>query len=165
MILDVYVDGSWTKRSPEVTTGSVVIVKDFDNYDEVIQVRHVMTDRQCFVKSKNVGGEIVAALVGIMDACHLCNGEESIVNVYYDYRGIRDFIIGRAAGGYEAQKEGPIIYVRAVKSVLTQNHNVDLKFHKVVAHTGNKYNELADTIARGVIPSQYEHCQMETFRI
>jgi ribonuclease HI len=162
MILDVYVDGSFYARTPDVTYGGIVIVKDIGGKDEsVLLVRRVDTKRKEFVSANNAGGELIAALTGFIDACSICSGEKSIVNLHYDYKGIREFI----TGNYVARKQGPILYVGSMDSVKKSNPNVELKFHKIEAHTGNWYNDKADEIAKGFVLPRYESVRKETITI
>lgn len=165
MNIDVYVDGSYYKKTPKVTYGGVVVVQDKNTPKEIIHgVRHVKTEKSEFVSANNAGGELIAALVGIIDACQVlsCVDGKHMVNIYYDYKGVKEFLNG---GEYQARKAGPQFYVGAVESVKKVNPNVELKFHKVIAHTGDKFNELADTIAKGVVPTMYQKYQKETLNI
>ena len=151
MNLNIYVDGSYNRNEPGVTKGGVVITKGFGDNEKVILIRHLSSDNPVFTKSNNAGGEVLASLVGIMNASSLCKGEKSILNIYYDYKGVKEFI----TGGYRANDKGMLQYVYAVQKVLDSNPNIELKFHKVKSHSGVKYNELADTIAKGIFPYEY----------
>ena len=161
MILNIYVDGSYSRKTPDVTRGGIVITNGSFKDEEVILVRHIYTDNPIFTKTNNAGGEVLASLVGIMDASFICNGEQSILNIYYDYKGVKEFL----TGGYVARDDGMVQYVLAVRSVLDKNPNVELKFHKVKSHTGVKYNELADSVARGFIPQAYERYRKEDMHL
>lgn len=160
MILDVYVDGSYFKKTPHLTFGGIVIV-DNKVKNNVISIRRVETDKPQFVSMNNAGGEVVASLVGIIDACQICNGEKSTLNIYYDYKGVRDFL----TGDYNARKDGNLQYVHAVRSVLSKNPNVNLKFFKIKSHSGNKFNDLADTVAKGYEPNLYLDKKKDTIKI
>lgn len=151
MNLNIYVDGSYNKNQPGVTKGGVVITKGYGDSEKVLTIRHLTSDNPVFTRSNNAGGEVLASLVGIMNAATLCNGEKSILNIYYDYKGVKEFI----TGGYRASDEGMLQYVYAVRKVLESNPNIELKFHKVKAHSGVKFNELADKIAKGIFPYEY----------
>lgn len=164
MNIDVYVDGSYYKKTPNLTYGGIVIVQGVNTpYEKILLARHVKTEREEFVSANNAGGELIAALVGIIDGCHLLAGEDGnhIINIYYDYKGVKEFI----TGGYNAKKMGPVLYVGSVEAVLKQNPRVELKFHKVQAHTGVKYNEDADKIAKGFTPAEYRNYEKETLTI
>lgn len=161
MILNIYVDGSYSKRTPNMTFGGIVITKGSYSDEEVILVRHIYSDNPIFTKTNNAGGEVLSSLVGIMDAAFICNGEKSILNIFYDYKGVKEFL----TGGYVARDAGMVQYVSAVHAVLNKNPNIELKFHKVKSHTGVRYNELADSVARGVIPSVYDHCRKEDMHL
>lgn len=165
MNIDVYVDGSYYKKTPNLTYGGVVVVQDKNTpYEKIHGVRHVKTEKEEFVSANNAGGELIAALVGILDACQVLQGEEGkhMVNIYYDYKGVKEFLEG---GEYQARKVGSQIYVGSVSAIKKANPNVELKFHKVVAHSGDRFNELADKIAKGVTPIQYQKYEKETLVI
>ena len=160
MILDIYVDGSYFKKTPNITFGGIIIV-DNKKKNNVILIRRVETEYQNFVTMNNAGGEIVAALVGLIDACQICNGEKSTLNIYYDYTGVKSFLTGE----YNAKKDGNLQYIHAVRSVLSKNPNIELKFHKIKAHSGNKFNDLADTVAKGNNPNLYLDKKRNTIKI
>lgn len=162
MIIDIYVDGSYSMKEKGIVKGGIVIVKNLRGYDEkVISVRHVRSREPQFTSANNAGGEVIAAMFGIIDAANICNKEDSIINVHYDYKGVRDFIVG----DYTARKDGMIIYVGVIDKLMKENPNIKLKFHKVKAHSGDKYNEVADMIAKGVIPIQYKDVEREAAEI
>lgn len=165
MNLDVYVDGSYYKKTPNVTYGGVVVVQDKSTpYEKIHVVRHVKTEQKEFVSANNAGGELIAALVGIIDACQIVSTETGNhqINIYYDYKGVKEFLSG---GEYQARKKGPQLYVGSIAAICKANPNVELKFHKVLAHSGNKFNEVADKIAKGVVPPQYKKYEKETLTI
>lgn len=157
MVLELYVDGSWSKNNPGVTLGGIVILKD----KNIVHLRHVKTYIESFVRSNNVGGELLAALIGIMDVCNICNKEKSIVNIYYDYNGVKDFL----TDNFTPRKESSIIYVNAIQHVLNENTNVTLYFHKVKSHSGNVYNNLADRVASGVSLGEYRDILKDTITL
>lgn len=159
MVLDIYVDGSYSKVTPNITKGGIVIVDS--KTKEVISIRHVKSENPSFTKANNAGGEVIASMVGIMDAAFICKGEKSILNIFYDYRGVKDFI----TGAYTANAEGMVMYVHAVNKILVDNPNVELKFFKVKAHSGDKFNDMADLVAKGNIPDGYRHLMKQTIDI
>lgn len=149
---NVWVDGSYSSRFPNVTSGGVVVLERKGTSEpELVLVRYVKTEQEMFVKAHNSGGELIAALTGIIDACNLANGEDATVNIYYDYRGVRDFL----NGVYNARQASSILYVEAVKATLEAHKNVRLTFTKIKAHSGVEYNVLADNIAKGNCPMRY----------
>lgn len=149
MVINVFVDGSYSKITPNKTFGGVVILNE--NY-EVISIRRVETTMHDFVKTNNAGGEVIASLMAITESSMICKDEESIVRIFYDYRGVRDFI----TGDYKAKSKGMIYYVQGVRNILNSNPNIKLEFIKVKSHSGNKFNDLVDLVAKGTIPNDYK---------
>lgn len=156
MNLDLYVDGSYSKSEPNITKGGIVLLDRDKN--EVVSVRHVYSNNPDFIKANNDGGEVVAAIIGILESAIYCRGEKSNIRVFYDYRGVADFI----TGVYRAKAPGMVQYVQHVAKVRRDHPNVKLEFVKVKAHSGVRYNELADSVANGNIPPQYRSVRKET---
>jgi len=94
-----------------------------------------------FVGSRNVAGELMAAIwvlryisiQGIKNA-----------TIVYDYSGIESW----ANGTWKAKNPLAQIYV---KVYLEAKKSCAVTFVKVTAHSGNKYNELADKLAKEAI--------------
>ena len=87
---------------------------------------------------RNVAGEIE----GSMAAMKYCieNGIKSI-SIFYDYEGIQKW----CNGDWKAKKEGTKRYVEFYKDA---SRLVDVDFIKVKGHSGDKYNDLADELAK-----------------
>ena len=64
--------------------------------------------------------------------------------IYYDYEGIEKW----CSGEWKANKEGTIYYrqfcIEAMKKI-------NISFKKVKAHSGNKYNDMADKLAKQAV--------------
>ena len=90
---------------------------------------------------RNVSGE----LKGAMEAMKIAiEDKKEILYLHYDYMGIEKWALGE----WKANKEGTKKYkefYKAVKDIL------DVKFIKVRAHSGIKYNEEADQLAKDAL--------------
>ena len=63
------------------------------------------------------------------------------ITIYYDYEGIEKW----ADGVWKANKPGTQRY----KAFIAEKRNqITITFKKVAAHTGVKYNEMADMLAK-----------------
>ena len=104
------------------------------------------------------GGELLAVMNGITVttafAKQLTLTEKCTIHIFHDYNGIARFIEGRPV--WNPKKDGAKLYVNMIKQFKQQHPNIIIKFTKVKAHTGNKWNEVADAIANGVNPSECE---------
>lgn len=134
-VLDCYVDGSYCDELGAYGSG-VCILKQGEIIDEI----SVSSAREDLVSMRNVAGEVEAALEAIKYASE--RGYNRI-KIYYDYTGIRHWALGE----WKTNKEGTKYYAKEYKRI-TESYNVDVEFVKVAAHSGNKYNDHADMLAK-----------------
>ena len=128
--LVVYVDGSY-RNSDKSHSYAVYMFNDEEEY----------TYSKRFFKDsdmRNVSGEIKGAMRAMEEAAEL--GKKKIY-LHYDYEGIRSW----ALGFWKTNKEGTIYYKNFYDSI---KDKLEVKFIKVEAHTGVKYNELVDKLAK-----------------
>ena len=159
MIIDIYVDGSYFKNEPNIVRGAFVIINRETNKPAIMC--RTSSRKEMFISANNVGGEVLSAMLGIMFSRRLVRSGELNINVYHDYIGIREFITGK----WKAKTAGMIYYSNMIGNFLRDNPDVKLYFHKVKAHSGNKFNELADTIAKGIIPIGYSKEDIEDIEL
>lgn len=137
-----YVDGSYNANTNEYGGGIVII-----NPDKTIDT-HKITDHYAeFTKSHNVAGETMAAVFAIKTAVE--KGYKSI-QIAYDYRGIECWFAGLCPDKSDEQHwdaNTPVAkwYVGKLSEYIDK---IDVTFSKVLAHSGVKYNELADSLAK-----------------
>lgn len=127
-----YVDGSFLAETFEFSFGAVI----FHN-GEVFEFCQKFSDPE-LVSMRNVAGEIKGAEF-VMKYC-VEHGIKSI-DIYYDYMGIEKWCTGE----WKANKSGTISYreyYNSIKDILK------VKFVKVKGHSGDKYNDLADSLAK-----------------
>ena len=127
-----YVDGSYDDTTKSYSYGMVMMHKDEEFYFSKKFEKDDMSDM------RNVAGEIE----GSMAAMKYCieNGIKSI-SIFYDYEGIQKW----CNGDWKAKKEGTKRYVEFYKDA---SKLVDVDFIKVKGHSGDKYNDLADELAK-----------------
>ena len=90
---------------------------------------------------RNVAGEIHGSMAAIRAAAK--QGVKSIT-IFYDYMGIEMW----ADDKWKANKEGTIEY----KAFIAEMRNsMQIRFQKVAAHTGVRFNELVDKLAKGSV--------------
>ncbi|MNY85765.1 Ribonuclease H [compost metagenome] len=132
--LHVYVDGSCTKNG-ERYSGAFVVVQDgqivFEWADEGTD-KNAMTMR-------NVAGEILAATKAV-DYMLNRKTEHSII-IFYDYMGLANW----PDGAWKTNNEFTARYAKHINNARKQ---IDIHFQHVRAHTGNIFNERADTLAK-----------------
>lgn len=132
-----YVDGSYDNEKKLFSYGVVIIIgKDefylsqkFDNSDpEMLDMR-------------NVAGEIAGARKA-MEYC-IEHGYSSI-DIYHDYEGIAKWCNGE----WQANKAKTQEYKNFFESI---KDIISVRFFKVKGHSGDKYNDLADKLAKNAI--------------
>jgi len=90
---------------------------------------------------RNVAGEIE----GAKKAMGFCiENKIPEVDIYYDYKGIESW----ANGEWEASKKGTINYKNYYNKV---KKKLKVNFIKVKAHSNNKYNDMADKLAKDAL--------------
>ncbi len=130
-----YVDGSYDRRDKRFSYG-MVLFRD----GEAITRNEAFDDPE-LAEMRNVAGEIK----GSMEAMLYCieNGIK-MLDIYYDYAGIECWCTGE----WKANKPGTIDYKAFYDRAKTK---VDIRFIKVKGHSGNKYNDMADRLAKDAL--------------
>ena len=126
---DVYVDGSYFGG---VTGYGAVILEN----GSVIKELSGAVDPSEVNGTYQVAGEL-AAVKETLKWCHAHSVDE--VSIYYDYLGIEEWATGRWKTNQTLTKE----YARFVRE-----SGIKIRWHKVAAHTGNRWNERADALAK-----------------
>lgn len=130
-----YVDGSFSLENFEFSFGAII----FHN-GEVLEFSEKFSDPELAVM-RNVAGEIKGAEF-VMRYC----AEHNIKNIdiYYDYMGIEKWCTGE----WKANKQGTLSYRDYYNSI---KDKVKINFIKVKGHSGDKYNDLADKLAKSAL--------------
>ena len=127
-----YVDGSFNVATGEFSYGVVM----FHNGEE-ITFNKSFSDPE-LASMRNVAGEIKGAEAAMEYAYK--NGMKTLT-IYHDYEGISKWPLKQWA----ANKEGTKAYQEFYNNI---KEYVDIKFVKVKGHSGDKYNDLADKLAK-----------------
>ncbi|MHC1684828.1 MAG: viroplasmin family protein [Clostridiaceae bacterium] len=131
-VVKAYVDGSYNVETKKFGSGIVLLFKDKKETFSIIG------EEESLCEMRNVAGEIKGAEFAINYAIKE-NAEK--VEIYYDYEGIEKW----CNGAWKTNKEGTIRYKEFYNKV---KDLIDIKFIKVKAHSGDKYNEEADILAK-----------------
>lgn len=134
--VEAYVDGSYEHCLRAYGSG-VVILKN----NMVEKTYSIKGQDESLVSMRNVAGEIEAAKIAM--AYCISNKIENLT-LYFDYEGIEKWCIG----AWKASKEGTIEYKKFYDSI---KDKLNVTFVKVKAHSGDKYNEEADKLAKAAI--------------
>lgn len=132
-----YVDGSYDSSSGRFSCGVVIVETDNVGNSETTELNAAFDDADA-AQQRNVAGEIMGSKLAI-DHC-IANGIRS-VEIYHDYEGIGAWADRRWKANNPLTQGYRDFVAEARKTI-------DITFVKVRAHAGNKYNELADKLAK-----------------
>ena len=130
--LIAYVDGSYNSNNKEFSYGMVLL------HGAEEQTFCQKFDDEDLSSMRNVAGEIKGAEAAMRYAVEM--GFRKLY-IYHDYEGIARW----CQGVWKTNKQGTKSYKEYFDSI---KEHVDVVFVKVAAHTGDKYNEMADKLAK-----------------
>jgi len=134
--LIAYVDGSYNIKTKEYGYGCVLIE------GQTVQKQMLGKDsRQDYISMRNVAGEIMGSEMAIRYAIE--HGY-SLICIYYDYEGIEKW----ANQEWKANKIGTKAYQQFIAD---SRQKIQISFMKVLAHSGDKYNDMADRLAKKAV--------------
>ena len=132
-----YVDGSYDDAQKLFSYGIVMIIDD----NEIRLSERFDESEKDMIEMHNVAGEIAAARKA-MEYC-VKNGY-STLDIYHDYEGIAKW----CTGDWTPSKPKTIEYKEYFDSI---KDKLSISFFKVTGHSGDKYNEIADALAKNAI--------------
>lgn len=127
-----YVDGSYKKDTLEYGYGVVLILKD-----DIVELYGKGQNPEV-AKSRNVTGELFGSVRAISEAIKL--GKKKII-IFYDYQGISSW----ANGEWKCNLPLTMGYRDKIREFRKE---IEILFVKVKAHSNDKYNDLADHLAK-----------------
>lgn len=127
-----YVDGSNTESGDRFSWGIVLFTNN-----EKVDLSGCSKDER-FIKHRNISGELFAS-VNAADYAMKNNLKKIII--YHDFSGIRHWALGEWKTKSDLAKHYKKFYEKAMK-------NLEVEFVKADGHTGDKFNEEADVLAK-----------------
>lgn len=131
--LAVYVDGSFSLEKGNFSYGLIAL----HNGEEVYETCGSGEDEDA-VALRNVAGEVLGSLKAVEYA--LENNYKE-VTIFYDYQGIECWAIGTWKRNKHLTQE----YHKVMQEYMKK---IKINFVKVKGHSGNKYNEVVDKLAK-----------------
>lgn len=127
-----YVDGSYNEATKVFGYGAIVFTKE--GKKELLGSGKNEEE----AKLRNVAGELVGVAKVILYAEKL---DKKNLKLFYDYEGIEKWANGR----WKTNKE----FTKKYKAfMMAKMQNIKIEFIKVRAHSGDRYNEEADNLAK-----------------
>jgi len=142
MVCQIYVDGSFSNGS---TGYGIVILKD----GEVIEELFGLVPAEFVSGTHQIAGELYAVTKAIQ-WCQRNSVRE--MDVFYDYDGIEKW----ASGEWKTKKHLTRSYAELIR-----NSGININWHKVDSHTGDRWNERADGLASKAVRSASPGADME----
>lgn len=130
--LVAFTDGSFLNG---VYAWGVIIM----NQDGVIKTINGKDADKAFVSTRNIAGEVLGAIGAIEWA--MKNGYKKL-SIYHDYQGIAFWLDNT----WQCKSPIAIMYRQIYDTYYYKK--IELKFTHVLAHSGIKYNEMADKLAK-----------------
>ena len=134
--LVAYVDGSFNKKESIYSYGVVIIKPD----ENILEFSGIGQNAEA-ASEWNIAGELLGAMSAVKWASD--NGYSGIL-IKHDYEGIARW----ANGEWQAKKYCSQNYVKFLSKY---KGKITVDFEKVPAHSGVKYNEAADRLAKQAI--------------
>lgn len=134
--LIAYVDGSFNQKTGEYGYGCVLI----DGQQVILKING-KGKHPDYVSMRNVAGEIAGAHQAI---CYAIEHQYPMICIYYDYEGIEKW----ANHTWTARRQGTQAYQTFIDE---SRQKIEIHFIKVLAHSGDLYNEMADLLAKKAV--------------
>ncbi len=139
----IYVDGSYHSLTGEFSYGMVVLRgKDEEKYCRKFADEELSAMR-------NVAGEIKGAEAAMQYAL---DHQIGAIDIYHDYEGIARWCLGQWRTNREGTRAYKAFFDRAAQKT-------DIRFVKVTGHSNDKYNDMADTLAKKALGIDAETIQ------
>lgn len=139
----IYVDGSFMNDNigygVVYTRGQEVILKDAGRVVLSASVLNQMQEECTGKDPRNIAGEIYGAIRAMQMG--IANGEKEII-IAYDYIGVERWATNSFKKAKSAYAKRYIEYYNSVKD------RISIKFLKIDSHTGHKFNDMADEMAK-----------------
>jgi peptide deformylase len=135
LVSDIIEDGNITEADLEEI---IPFYRDTFLPGKLESLNAAISDDAEMAKQRNIAGEIMGAKMAV-DFCMRQGIPE--VEIYHDYEGVGKW----ADGLWKANNPMTQAYVRFIEKARTV---MKITFVKVTAHSGNKYNEKADKLAK-----------------
>ena len=141
--MHIYVDGSYNPHTKHWGGGAAILNDEETEVLHTIQVTDFDDNG-----SRQIIGELASSILSLEYVLnHYDRFEDKKIVIYYDYLGIEKW----ATGEWSARKDVSKDYSVRVKNLilaLKVMYQIEVSFHKVKAHSSDKYNDLADRLSK-----------------
>lgn len=138
-MVSIYTDGSYVQKNNKAACSGAFVILDNER----------IIDESSFLApldgSRNVTGEMLSVNKALFRAFHL--GYKN-VELFFDYTGIEFWVTGH----WRAKKMNTQDY--RDKVIQLQERGMKIKFTKVKGHSGDKWNDYVDKLAKAAVYKQ-----------
>ena len=134
-----YVDGSFNDSIPNYSFGIVCVLND-----EIIHSAGGTGNNAEAISMRQIAGELLGAMQALLYARR--KGYARVI-VLHDYKGVSM----HANGTWKRTNPFSGTYHDWMQAYFRDNPGISVDFRKVAAHSGNRYNELADVMAKTAV--------------
>ncbi len=131
----VYVDGSYNISKKTVGYGIVFIDKE-----DTLEINGAL-EEGLYTEQRNVAGEVYGSIEAINLAIEK---KKKKIYIHFDYMGIKAWAEGKWKTNIELTKN----YKKFVEE---KKKEIDIYFIKVKAHSNDKFNDMADSLAKAAV--------------
>ncbi len=135
-----YVDGSYQADTGQFSCGAVIFHEGKEEHFSELY------DDKELAQMRNVAGEIMGARKAVQ---YCLDHEIKSVTIFHDYEGVAKWCTGE----WQAKKAGTQAYRDFYEQA---SKNMKIHFRKVRGHSGDKYNDLADQLAKKAFEKEKE---------
>jgi ribonuclease H-related protein len=146
--ITAYIDGSYDDSKKLYSYAGIVFLKN----SQRIEFSYADSN-SALVDLRNVAGEIKATM-HVIDLA--LKNEAKSIDIYYDYAGIENW----ANKSWRAKNSFTQKYVEYIETVKSK---INIYFIKVKSHSGNKYNDEVDLLAKKAIENYEITSETSTF--
>ena len=133
----IYVDGSFQEHSNRASWAWVMVGKE----NNIIKKKAGICRQEAM--SRNIDGELAASL----SSAKWATKKKIKATIFYDYQGIESW----ALGDWRAKTKVAILYQEEIQKYLSY-----VNFQKIKAHSGIRWNEYVDQLAKSMFNSRLE---------
>jgi ribonuclease HI len=137
--LHCYSDGSFSRTLQNYSYG-LAIVED----EQLVHRENGIGKNKEAVSMQQVAGELLGAMRALLYAKEY--GHKKVL-IFFDYKGV----CLHAIGEWARDSVFAVQYYDWMQNFFRENPDIEVLFVKVDAHTGDKWNELADELAKDAL--------------
>lgn len=134
----IYCDGSYNIKTHNASYATLIMDT---NYNVIDNFSGVITDAG-LCNMRNVGGEIIAAKLGMV---YCEKNDIKIADIFYDYKGIENWCTKKWKANNPYTRAYSVYYDEL------RHKGFIFRFHHVKGHSGNKYNDIVDRMAKDAL--------------